>query len=216
MSLKDYYSILGVSPAASLLVIKKAYRKLAHNYHPDKNGGNKLYELKFKEIAEAYRVLSDGKRRNDYNYARFGFAQSGHKTHNTHFSIKYILLNAKKLHNHVAASDPDRINLIAVSKQVNELLSNVTIKTLEEKANESEITEFVRHIIVASVYFPYLRLKTIVPVLVKLAKADNDLIIDIMNFDRKVKRNTLWNEYKILVVLIMVMLFCLLIYFISK
>ena len=215
MSLKDYYSILEVTPTASLLVIKKAYRKLAHKYHPDKNGGNKLFELKFKEITEAYRVLSDNKRRNDYNYSRFGFTHSAHKTNPTHINVKFVLLNAKKLRNHVASSDPDRINLISVSKQVNELLNSITVKTLEENASQAELKEFARHIMFASKYFPYLRLNTIVPLLVKLAKTDNDLLVEIMNFDRKVRKASLWNEYKILVVLVLVMLFCFLIYFIS-
>lgn len=175
-----------------------------------------MYELRFKEISEAYKVLSDNKKRNDYNYSRFGFSHAAHKATHTHFSVKYILLNAKKLRNHVATSDPDRINLVAVSKHIDELLNTISVKTLEEKANESEIAEFVRHIMFASKYFPYLRLQTIIPVLVKLVKTDNVLLIEISSFEKKMKRGSLWNEYKILVVLVMVMLFCFLIYFISK
>ncbi len=59
MTGKDYYKILEVSPGATPLAIKKAYRRLAIKYHPDKNAGNSIYEQKFKEINEAYRVLSD-------------------------------------------------------------------------------------------------------------------------------------------------------------
>lgn len=66
---KDYYTILGVPRTASQDEIKKAYRKLAHQYHPDKNGGN---ADKFKEVNEAYQVLSDSKKRS--NYDNFGFA----------------------------------------------------------------------------------------------------------------------------------------------
>jgi molecular chaperone DnaJ len=69
---KDYYHILGVSRTASEAEIKKAYRKLAHEYHPDKPGGN---EGKFKEINEAYQVLSDKMRRAQYD--RFGTAEPG-------------------------------------------------------------------------------------------------------------------------------------------
>lgn len=68
--MKNYYQILGVTKSASDEDIKKAYRKLAHKYHPDKSGGD---EAKFKELSEAYQVLSDKSKRS--NYDRFGTAE---------------------------------------------------------------------------------------------------------------------------------------------
>jgi len=65
--MKDYYQVLGVSRGASPEEIKKAYRGLAHKYHPDKAGGD---EAKFKEVNEAYQILSDVKKRAEYD--RFG------------------------------------------------------------------------------------------------------------------------------------------------
>lgn len=62
--MKNYYDILGVTKSASEDDIKKAFRKLAHKYHPDKKGGD---EQKFKEVSEAYAVLSDKKKRNEYD-----------------------------------------------------------------------------------------------------------------------------------------------------
>ena len=64
---RDYYDILGVAKNASEDELKKAYRKLAIQYHPDKNPGDKAAEEKFKEIAESYGVLSDAEKRKRYD-----------------------------------------------------------------------------------------------------------------------------------------------------
>jgi molecular chaperone DnaJ len=72
---KDFYAVLGVSRSASPDEIKKAYRKLAMKYHPDKNPGDKKSEEQFKEVSEAYEVLSDEKKREMYD--QFGFAGAG-------------------------------------------------------------------------------------------------------------------------------------------
>ena len=72
----EYYQILGVAKTASADEIKKAYRKLALKYHPDKNQGNKEAEEKFKEISEAYAVLSDPEKRKQYDtFGSAGFRQ---------------------------------------------------------------------------------------------------------------------------------------------
>lgn len=78
---RDYYSILGVNKSATAEEIKKAYRKLAVKFHPDKNPGNKDAEEKFKEINDAYEVLSDADKRKKYdlfgeNWNRMGEAQA--------------------------------------------------------------------------------------------------------------------------------------------
>ena len=65
--MKDYYKILGVEKNASKDEIKKAFRKMAHEYHPDKNKGNEEASKKFKEATEAYSVLSDDSKRKQYD-----------------------------------------------------------------------------------------------------------------------------------------------------
>ena len=72
MEKRDYYEVLGVERGADAAAIKTAYRKLAHQYHPDKNQGSKEAEERFKEASEAYEVLSDPDRRARYD--RFGHA----------------------------------------------------------------------------------------------------------------------------------------------
>lgn len=104
--MKDYYKILGVEPSADSDTIKRAYRKLALKYHPDKNPDNKSAENRFKEVADAYDTLGDSKKRksydtsktsrrgnssfddwvNDFGKSAGGFGNSQHKTTNRRYS----------------------------------------------------------------------------------------------------------------------------------
>ena len=70
MAQPDHYKTLGVAEGASAEEIKKSYRKLAKRYHPDATGGDKAKESKFKEITEAYEVLSDEQKRKEYDEVR--------------------------------------------------------------------------------------------------------------------------------------------------
>src|SRR5215471_18787412 len=72
---RDPYEVLGVAKNASEADIKKAYRKLARQFHPDRNPGNKQAEARFKEVQEAYDVLNDKTKREQYD--RFGFGGPG-------------------------------------------------------------------------------------------------------------------------------------------
>ena len=72
MSKRDYYEVLGVSKSADDSEIKKAYRKLAMKYHPDRNQGDADAEVKFKEASEAYAILHDKEKRSAYD--QFGHA----------------------------------------------------------------------------------------------------------------------------------------------
>ncbi len=79
MSKRDYYEVLGVSQSASDKEVKKAYKKLAMKYHPDRTAGDKSKEETFKEVKEAYEVLNDDQKRAAYDqYGHAAFEQGGH------------------------------------------------------------------------------------------------------------------------------------------
>ncbi|HET6229702.1 MAG TPA: DnaJ domain-containing protein, partial [Longimicrobiaceae bacterium] len=76
--MRDYYEVLGVARDADGETVKKAYRKLAMEFHPDRNGGDKEAEAKFKECTEAYEVLRDSDKRAAYDrYGHAGLRGSG-------------------------------------------------------------------------------------------------------------------------------------------
>ena len=78
MAKRDYYDVLGVNKSASPEELKSAYRKLAVKYHPDKNPGDKNAEDKFKEASEAYGVLSDKSKKENYdNFGHAAFENGG-------------------------------------------------------------------------------------------------------------------------------------------
>ena len=78
MAKRDYYDVLGVNKSASPEELKSAYRKLAVKYHPDKNPGDKGAEEKFKEASEAYGILSDKSKKENYdNFGHAAFENGG-------------------------------------------------------------------------------------------------------------------------------------------
>jgi len=108
MVFKDYYKILGVSSNASEDEIKKAYRKLAMLFHPDRNPGDKAAEAKFKEIAEAYDVLEDEEKRREFdNLRNFGSKQHSKAYSYSDFSTNDFNPSYKNKHNKYG--DPDKL-----------------------------------------------------------------------------------------------------------
>ena len=78
MSKRDYYEVLGVAKDASDRDIKKAYKRLAMKYHPDRTAGDKDLEVKFKEVKEAYEILGDSQKRQTYDqFGHAAFEQGG-------------------------------------------------------------------------------------------------------------------------------------------
>ena len=219
MQIKDYYKVLEVTPEATPLTIKKAYRRLAIKYHPDKNEGNELYEQKFKEINEAYRILSDSQKRTAYNASRTarnqGQYQSQTKPPPPPVTIQSILIEARKMRTRIAASDPDRLNKPSVFRQVEGLLSRQNVKLLRDGHNEKVNTLFVECIFDITASFPYSMVSRIIHPLVQIAGTNNDLLLRIQAFDKKIKYNTIWNEYKLAFAFIAAFLFCILIYIFS-
>jgi DnaJ-class molecular chaperone len=94
--MKDYYYVLGVKQSASIEQIKRAYRKLSHKFHPDKNDGDEFFTERFKEIQEAYETLSEPLKRNGYDIARTNNSYSGSDNFQQNFPLEIEYFRTSK------------------------------------------------------------------------------------------------------------------------
>ncbi|OYQ35075.1 hypothetical protein CHU92_11210 [Flavobacterium cyanobacteriorum] len=127
--MKDYYKILGVLPGCTQAEIKKAYRLLAVQYHPDKNAGDKASEERFKEIAESYIILGDAAQRHAYDCSKGYKKQHKPKVSATGHTPTGILLMFKKIKEKVFNAG-GRINKEMLFKLVDDILTDDTVTFL--------------------------------------------------------------------------------------
>src|SRR2546423_14155362 len=106
MRIKDYYKLLDLDYKATPEQIKKAYRQLAMRYHPDKNSGNQYAAAHFREVREAYHVLSDPQRRSAYNQQRWYRLSTLEKTDNEAMAPHFIIRICQDLKRYVNTLDP--------------------------------------------------------------------------------------------------------------
>jgi molecular chaperone DnaJ len=211
MSSKDYYIILGVKPTASADEIKRSYRQLAFKYHPDKNPGDIIAEVTFREIAEAYEILSDAKKRGDYHSKNFYNYKYKKAERATLFSI---LNDAKRLEQLVERSDPFRLNQDALFFQIDDILNENNLSILNEERPPGINEQIIDALIIACkpLHFSYY---------IKV----HDRLMQLSGNDTKQKLNQLykakqkdqsWSKYKIVVAIVVAMIMCLIIFFISR
>ncbi len=216
MALKDYYKILEISSTASPVDIKKAYRRLALKYHPDKNFGNELYEAKFKEISEAYNILSDTTKRKDYNFQRNNQSQSYSKRKTYSPTTPQTILNqAIEFRKKVAVLDQHRMNKGALYEQIQILLSRQNIHLLQENNDPQLNKRIIEDIMFCSRFLPFVHVERICFQLTALAGPDNYMYQTIYNFSKQIRIQSYWNRYKIIAALIVALLFCLLMFKVS-
>ena len=217
METKDYYKILGVEPSASTHEIKKAYRKLAHHFHPDKNSSAQYAEIHFAEIKEAYEVLTNPARKEKYLQQRW-YQQSLGKTK---FRVEpvtppVILKQILKLDKHVTMLDAFRMNRESLYRQLKDMLSDDTIEQLK-KFNEREINhEIIKSALRIAKFLRQGQLEDIVPGLVELSNQSTMIEQEIESTLKQYRRKNRWEQYKHGIVLLLTVVITLLIYFVSR
>lgn len=215
MLLKDYYKILEISPAATVADIKRSFRRLALLYHPDRNFGSNVHEAKFKEIKEAYEVLSDANQRSQYNRQRNNRAEPEKKKAYRQPAAETILNQTIDLREKTALLDPDRLNKIALYKQIQQLLAIQNILILKHHNDIKINKRIIDEIIFCSQFLPFSYVEKICLHLTELAGTDNDTYRKIYRFSKEVRFRDFWNKYKFFAALVVAFILCILIYAIS-
>lgn len=166
--MKNHYHTLGVSSNCSQAEIKKAYRQLALQHHPDKNSGNRQSEEIFKEILESYIILSDEETRSEYDYIRGAKSGYLHRPEPGKPTPIKFLTHFKKIKD-VAVHSGGRINRNALFKVVNDLLTEDNLNFLIRERDISINNLIIDELITIAIFMENEAKQAIMPKLKRLA-----------------------------------------------
>jgi hypothetical protein len=216
MAVKDYYRVLEIPQNARQEEIKKAYRKLAMQYHPDKNTGNPYAVQYFREIQEAYDVLSNPVKRSEYHQARGQFgSHSARNEPPVAPSADLIYQEALKIKKYVKQLDVFRMNQGALATQFEQLLNERHLSILLEAGRPVLTRDLVEVLLESMQPLRYSYWKSLIPSLIRLAGTNNQLLLEIRQAEKRKQREAAWDLYKPWILLLIVTLICVLIYIIA-
>lgn len=213
MQLKDYYSILELHPSATRDEIKKAYRRLAHQYHPDKKNNDPYAAAQFSNIKEAYEILSNPVKKDQYLQQRWYTQSIGKKIKKETVTPVTILKQMLELDRYISKSDVHRMYHEGLFIHINKILSDENIHTLNS-FNEPAINKKI--ILIALKSGNALSYRFVAPFseqLKKITITDDSIHKKIEEFLRQHKQTNYWEKNKIWVILFIVLLICLAIFF---
>jgi curved DNA-binding protein CbpA len=214
--LKDYYAILELPPTATKPEIKQAYRKLVMIYHPDKNNDDPYALLRFNEIKEAYEVLLDPGKKEQYLQERWLKKAGGQTIGEELTTAPAILIKSLTLNKQASGMDAYRMNYAGMANRVTELLNDQVIEQLLEQ-NETEVHRSIINALLQTVKpFPYAETLQVSKQLHKLAGEQHTLHQQIEEMLRQKKQTEKWSKMNGWFIFILTILLCLLIYFLGK
>ena len=215
MHIKDHYKILQVAPHATTGEIKKAYRKLAHQYHPDKNNDDPYSVAYFNEIKEAYETLTNPAKKDNYLQQRWYNKASANTNTQELITPFSILKRALEFEKYTAALDVFRMDRESLFDYMNELLSEETINKLLQ-FNEPDINQQIMLILLKPIRFlKYEKALLLTDKLSKLTAGKNQNHSLISGTMLQIKQKEKWQQYKWIVIVIITAALCILIKFAS-
>lgn len=217
MRLKDYYKILEIEPSATLTEIKKAYRRLAQQYHPDKNASKEYALTYFAEIKEAYEVLTNPAKKDYYLQQRWYQQSIGKKEFQSQpITPPNILKQFIELDKHVARLDTFRMDKQGLYEYISNLLSDETIEQLR-KFNETDINkEIIETTIRTAGYLHFQQAEKIAEKMYTLSRKEPATTMRIDLFLQQFKKRSQCERSKIYIIFLATIIISLLIYLGSR
>jgi len=213
MQLKDHYKTLGVSPSSGQPEIKKAYRALAVRYHPDKNPGSALCEAQFKELNEAYAVLSVAAKRSAYDDERW-LSGMGHKTrYNEAVTPAWLLNVCVELNTSLATMDTFRMSQATLQAYLLLILADAHLGVLQREGDTKVNNAVIREIVKATAKLKVQYLGEVMDKLQVIAGSDVHAQQQINNYAAKRYRQERKEHMFPYVVLAVTLALCLFMYF---
>jgi curved DNA-binding protein CbpA len=212
VQLKDYYTILEVPPSATLEEVKKAYRRLALLYHPDKNNNDMYASAQFAEIKEAYEILSNTNLKDQYLQQRWYARSLGKKATQGAITPEYVLKQLLELDKYVRLLDVHRMDQEGLHHYLEDFLSEDTIEKLNSFKQPALNKEIVLIALNATHPLSYPLIPKITLRLKKLQVNDETLHDKIDRFVQARKTSDYWEKRKIWLILIFVAAICAIIF----
>lgn len=214
--MKDYYKILEVTLNATTEDIKKSYRRLALQYHPDKNFGKEGFEIKFKEIVEAYQILSNAEKRKEYDYnhkkSQYTYTNDNGRQKNEYQAKQTreplmpedLLQILKEIRNKVSKVNIKQLNQRNLYDTINELLTEKNIDFLLQFEGTISTKRVIQEVLLCCKFLGYekhpiqdfIYIKILKSKLIRLANKDREALKKIHSFIRYQRFSGYWDSHK--------------------
>ena len=216
MYLKDYYQILELEPSASLPEVKKAYRKLAKQYHPDKNNNDPYATALFADIKEAYEMLTDPAKKEYYLQQRWYHQSTGNRKTQEVITPVTVLKQALELEQYVSKIDVFRMDKMGLQQYIMDLIPDTSIEKLQQFNEPDTIRQIVSILLHAIKPLPGQYTKDIFIQLHKLS-ANEPIATEKLNiFIRQRQKKNNLEKYSLVVIIILTIIISLFIYLLGR
>jgi len=217
MLLKDYYKTLEISPTASEQEVKRSFRRLVHRFHPDKNGSDSVADARFREIREAYEILSDPRLREEYNYKRWYNRSLGKRFQAAPLNPGDIVRECERLYHYVQALSSSRVDADALSYHIRTQLLNANHLRLLQQFNDAGANrQIISLLITVCRSMPWRYIEPIAGLLQQVAGTDTAPVEEVQRFIHFHRAGRQWGRWRVIIVMVVTAFLCWLIYAIGR